>query len=733
MMQSVFRTGEHHAAWPSADRLRQVHRTAAHARVVESHIVRLATRGDVKFAIYGTGEEVHGAATATALYEVTDLDKFGIVPHYRSFSLLSTWADLHGHHRLTRDVFRQQFSRDTDRMSRGRQMVQHVVIPELGVLAVQSPVGMQLGKAAGHALGFKKKGVSDALTVAILGDGSTAEGDLHDAMNAASVWDLPLLIIVTDNGVAISTRPDEGRGIKDFSAYAAGFGVRHFTCDGRDFFDSYDVTYQAATHVRDQQRPAMLHVHSLPRFNGHSSAADMSFDLSQEDPLIRFGELLHGRQIVEEQDILRRKPGATGRDFFALHDLGEVMAREDESVRKLIDEVRAEPEPSVDSLESHIYAPFPSVQEPPRSTRATNVTYGSAIRSAIDHIISERGGIVYGQDVARLGGVMQATAGLASKHPGRIFDAPLNEPLIVGTAMGAGLHPEICAMPEIQFGDYALNAFHWLVHLGNLHWSTNGQAKSQVILRMPVDPFGGGAIYHSMSVDGYFTPIPGLVVAMPSTSWDVYGMLLTASEYEGPVVMLEPKALYRQAVGPAFPGEPTDQAGVTELKKASLHGAIPDLPRDIRVPFGKGVYRNRGDDITIVCWGRAVTTALQAAQALAADGISADVIDLRTLVPPDLDLVYESVARTGRAVVAAEDRAFAGFARTIQGHVAERFPGSPTAAVGQKNLPGIAQSLRLESATVLNRNDIVGASKRLIETDSKPVGFGWIPRRYHVA
>ena len=717
----------------TADELRLAYEQGVRSRSVEEHIVRLASRGEVKFAIWGPGEEVHGAATALALSKVVDPTTVGIVPHYRSGCLVGTWCALHGDTEFHRTLLRQQFSKDTDPMTRGRQMVYHLDLPEYGILPVQSPVGMQLGKAAGYALGFKKKGVTNALTMGIIGDGTSAEGDLHDTMNAASVWELPTIVMVTDNGVAISTGPDHGRGIKDFESYARGFGIEFFSCDGTDFQDVYETTYKCARYVVDNQKAAFFHVHNLPRFNGHSSAADMTFDLSQEDPIIGFGRDLVARGVLEEADIMKRVEG-TGRDFFAHHDLGRVMGRQDEEVKALFDEVRAEADPPLDSIFEHIMPPFPQVTEPRSAEGTTNITYGAAIRSALDHIIENHNGVIVGQDVAQLGGVMQATAGLYKRHGDKVIDSPLNEPLILGTSTGLGLHKDMMALPEVQFGDYSLNAFHWLVHLGNMYWCSNGQSTSKLLMRTPTDPFGGGAPYHSMSIDGYFTPIPGLVILMPSTSWDAYGLIMTASEYDGPVVCLEPKWMYRQTLGPAFPGEPTDAAGINAMKKGIMRGDIPELPDHIRVPFGKGVVRRPGDDVTIVCWGRAVWTSIKAAEQLEKQGISAEVIDLRTLVPPDLDLVFESVARTGRLVVAAEDRSFAGFVRSIQGAAVERFPGLPSRAIGQKNIPAIAQNIKLENATILTHNDVVQATQEVLGIEVSGGGStAWLPPRFFVS
>ena len=484
------------------------------------------------------------------------------------------------------------------------------------------------------------------------------------------------------------------------------------SCDGRDFWDTYQAMYRAARYIVETGKPVLVHAHDLPRFNGHSSAADVTYDLSQSDPLIALGERLVADGVIEERDALRRVKGE-GRDFFAHHDLGNVMGRQDEEVRAILEQVRAEPDPPAASVMENIRKPFPDIAEPPQSG-ATNITYAGAIRAAINNILRDNSAALWGQDVGRLGGVMTATAGLKKRFPTRIIDAPLNEPLIVGTGCGAGLHDDFISLPEIQFGDYSLNAFHWLVHMGNLYWCTNARSNFATILRMPVDPFGGGAVYHSMSVDGYFTPIPGLTIVMPSTSFDAYGLLMAAARYRGPVVVLEPKWMYRQALGPAFPGEPTDADGILALKKAIMRGDIPDLPADLAVPLGKGVIRRPGRDLTVVAWGRAVWTCMKAAEALAKEGIELEIIDLRTLVPPDMDLVYESVGRTGRLIVAAEDRNFAGFVRQIEGDCTERFPGLPARALGQKYVPGIAQSLLLEEATVLTWEDVHHAAHGLV-------------------
>ncbi len=724
---------------PTREELALAYRVSVRNRATDERIVQLISQGKIKFAIWGPGEEIHGTAAALAFHKVLDPKKFGVVAHYRSGTMCHMWCALQGYENFTLDVMRQQLSKATDTMSGGgRQMVYHLCNIDYGILPIQSPVGMQLDKAAGYAKGFQVKGIDDAVVVAVLGDGTSAEGDLHDAMHAVSIWGLPVLFILTDNELAISTKPCDGRGIKDYEAYCKSFGVGYYRCNGTDWDDCFKVHSEAARTVRETQRAAMIHVVEMPRLNGHSSAGNYKFALDQVDPILDFGGRLVAEGVLSAGQICKRIEGE-GADYYAHHDLGEVMTAEDQAVRDIIASVSREPEPDPDSIWDFIYNQFPAVEESAPGAGTTNITYAAALRAAQKRIFEDNPcAMAWGQDCGQLGGVFQATAGMKKLFPDRVLDAPINEPMIVGTAAGAAMHPEVMVLAEIQFSDYSLNAYHWFVYLGNFFWSSGGQVASHVICRMPTDPFGGGAIYHSMSVDGWFTPIPGLVIVMPSTSWDAYGLLRTCAAYRGPVLFLEPKWMYRQTLGPAFPGEVTEKDQIRELKQALLRGAIPEVA-DISVPIGKGIIRREGSDVTIVSWGRAVWTSLDAARTLAEQGIEAEVIDLRTLVPPDMELIRSSVGRTGRLMVAAEDRTFGGFGRELQGSMVEENPGLPTRIIGMYNVPAVAQSATLEQATILTAARIETAVAELMEVevgssrklDEATPGWSWIPQRFN--
>ena len=691
--------------------LRWGYEQAVFSRAIILKCVNLTQSGKAKFWIGGPGEEVHGAATALALEHVQpEGSKRSVHGHYRSDGLslaMGSLKKMQGEDDMALKLLRQQLTRATDAMSLGRQMVNHWVVPELGIQPTGTPVGMQLGRAAGYARGFQVKGVERTVNLAIIGDGSSAEGDLHDAMNAGSVWRLPLAVMVTDNGVAIQTRPDAGRGIKDFRKYAEAFHFEYFEVDGFDFADCYEATREAFETCA-AGNPVFI-VARVPRLMGHSSAGDMAFRYDLPDPVVDFGLELVEEGLATEDEIVRRLPDAPQKGWFHRnHAIGTIMAEADARINEIATRVLAEPLPDPETLSLHLRRPFPSVTEPAHDG-TTKVPYALAIRTALDRNLAGGKAVVWGQDVARLGGVMSCTRGLASRHPLQCVDSPLNEPLIVGTAFGAGMHEDLWAFPEIQFGDYSLNCLHWFVAAGLWLWTTNGRSVPRLCVRMPVDPFHGGAVYHSMSVDGYFTPIPGLTICVPSTSFDVYGLLRTASTYEGPVLILEPKILYRLTKGPQLPGEPKDLNATRAM-------AGEDVLRfdDFHVPFGKAVVRRAGSDMTIVTWGWAVHQSLEAAEALAAQGIQAEVIDLRTLTPYDVEAVRASVARTGRLLVAHPDRTFGSFGRQVQGDVVESMPGTPTLVVGMKNLPACTQCVELEDHIALQTEWIEQAARHLL-------------------
>jgi 2-oxoisovalerate dehydrogenase E1 component len=734
------------------ERLILAYRDACLTRFHVQRVVQECSKGNIKFAIWGPGEEVHGAAEALAYHEVANPDAFGIIAHYRSAGLLSTWARLRGYQDFHLDHMRQQLSRATDPWSGGRQMTAHFNMMAINHLPVQSAVGMQMSKAVGYLQGLRRKGHTDSFAVAICGDGTMAESDFHEGMQGATILDLPLLINVTDNGVAISVTPKDGRGIRDLQAYAKAFGFEYFSCNGNDFLDCYNTAKAAALYCRDHQRPAILYTHSLPRLNGHSNAGSYDYDFEQFDPLLDFGEALVEAGVLAASDIYRRNENSEGKSFYARHELGGLAKECDDYIVSTLEIAGAEPEPTPESAFEHIRDPYPDCEEAPLQGRTTVISLNGAIRAALRDILRDNPMTwIYGQDVGARGGVMQATAGLLQQFPDQVRDAPINEPMIVGTAMGFALHEGATAIPEIQFSDYSLNTLHWLVHLGNILWSSNGTCRTNVILRLPVEPLHGGSIYHSMCMEGFYGSIPGLTIVAPTTSRDFYGLLRSAADYTGPVLVFESKGLYRMPLGDAFPGEPTDPKEVAALKRAiGFQGLIPDIDPSFRVPLGKAAIRRSGSDLTIVTWGRCTLFCAEAVETLAGQGISVELIDLRTIVPPDLETVLASCQKTGHLLVVHEDRVFASIGREIQGAVSEATNGLVTTRVlGQDAVPGIPQNIHLEHHLVVSPRKIVVAAEALLASGRQrpqvqaaaldpqikrlPARVLWTPNRHFVS
>ncbi|MGM0577038.1 MAG: thiamine pyrophosphate-dependent enzyme [Myxococcota bacterium] len=696
----------------TAAELRQAYEIALETRASIIASMTMKTRGEgVEFWIGGPGEEVHGTATAAAFHKVLREERepaaeVGFFSHYRSDALAAMTADLRGRTDFMEAYFRQALGRVTDPHSGGRQMVMHICMPEIGLMPVQSPVGMQLGKAAGWARGLQLE-AREGVAVAVVGDGTTAESDMHEAMTAASLWKLPLIILVTDNEVAITVRPEDGRGIKSFERYAEAFDLQYFSCDGYDFLDTYEVTRRCAQAVLDEGRAAILHAR-VPRLMGHSSSSGGQFDYDERDPLLDFGEWLVSNDILPGTAVFKRGEVDKKKSYFEVHELGSLMQQKLDRVKDVLQRVKKEPMPSLEAgdLWRHAHPPHPDVEEPEHADRRTRVQINEAVNLALDRILSTGKAAMWGQDVGHRGGIFQCSAGLRDKYPGQVRDAPINEPMIVGTAMGASIHQDLVLLPEIQFGDYSLNCLHWFVHLGNLYWTTNGQVAPNVVVRFPVDPVQGGAVYHSMSCDGFYGNVPGLVITTPSTAWDAYGLLRTAAEYRGPVIHMEPKRLYRMKLGPALPGEPTDPRVLREAKRSGEPLPVDDY----RVPFGKAALRRRGRDITVVSWGWAAWMAVSAANRLSEErGVEAEVWDLRTLVPYDREALFESARRTGRVLIAQSDRTFAGFGRQIQGDLVESLAGVKVRLIGQLNTPAVGQARSLEDAITLQEEDIHAA------------------------
>ncbi len=535
-----------------------------------------------------------------------------------------------------------------------------------------------IGTHLPHAVGFghaERLGGRDTVTMAVFGDGATSEPDFHAAANFAGVWKAPTVFLCQNNQVAQSTTIDKQTASAGIAAKADAYGFAGVLVDGMDPLAMYEATRGAVQRAASGDGPTLIEMHTY-RFAPHSTYDGTPVYRSSEeeaawrarDPVLRMRTFLEHKGLwdaSEEQtmrerlsaeleaavDELEARP-AVARDYsprqlFARmppalaeqlrreqRDLGEPAAAIDDGDLWLI----SDEHPAERSPERHLEEAGPT--ERVDMTGALNMTLHSAMQR-------DPSVMVLGEDVALEGGVFRITEGLHDAFgPERVIDTPLCETGIIGTSVGmamAGLRP----VAEIEFAGFVYSAFDQIIgHVGRLRWRYRGRLTAPVVVRLPVGTNLGNYEFHVDSPEAFFVHAPGLVVLYPSNPYDAKGLLEAALRSEDPVIFLEPVSLYR-----------------------GLHGEVPVAPYTI--PIGRAAVRREGRDATVVTWGPPVHAAAVAAAELDSEGVSVEVIDLRTLYPWDRETVLASVERTGRLVVAHEAQITGGVGAEIVAGIAE--------------------------------------------------------------
>jgi 2-oxoisovalerate dehydrogenase E1 component len=653
----------------------------------------LQAQGRAFFSIAGAGREVIGWAFGRHLARY-DAKR----PYYRDRTLVLCCGA------TPEEIFRQTVGAANDPASGGRQMPSHWGNHALGIVSEASPTGSQAISATGLAEGIVRAanlGVPlavpwqpDSVVYCSIGDGTTAQGEVEEAIRQAVRTHAPVIYLVEDDKYAISVPASwaipGGDAARLYQHYEQ-FGMLVMQCDGTNPIEADDCVARAVAYARQRKGPVVIHAR-VTRPMSHSSTDTQDQyrtpeDLAEEasrDPILRLSTLLREAGLLDDERQQRLDAAAAG-----------LVA---DAAMQAVREPRPDPRTILRHVTASDLCAHPPAQPPSEVGEPIEMRYAlnRALKAAME---ADPRIVIYGEDVADSqfpglpgkGGVFHVTRGLQFAFPARVWNSALAEATIVGTAMGhalAGLLPVV----EIQFRDYVHPAWQQLVdEAATLRWRSNNDWACPMVIRMAYGGYlgGAGALWHSEANVGMLATVPGIRIVCPSNATDAAGLLRTAIESDDIVLVLEPKALY--------------------ARKAPYGGD------DYRVPLGTAAVRRPGTDITIVCWGNLVPRSLGAAEQLAEEGIEAEVIDLRTVDAGwDAPAVLASVNRTGSLLVAEEDRLTGGFGATIAARAGEELPGVLVARLTAKDCR-VAYGPEGERAVLPQLEDIVHRARRLVE------------------
>ena len=582
------------------------------------------------------------------------------------------------------DIFLAMLSREGDPSSNGRNMPEHFSSQALRLVAQTACTGTQYLPAVGMAKAVKRDG-SDAVVYVSSGEGATSEGEFFEALNWAAREKLPVLFVVQNNGYAISV-PQARQTIAEIHRIARGFGMPTFDLDGTWFEPMYQTLPPVIDRIRAGHGPALLEG-QVVRLDPHSSSDDQKkyrteqelLGLRERDPIFQTEAYLVKRRILTPEQI------------------AEIREQVEAEVNRAAGEADAAPAPDSSTVLAHIYSTDPPFfdEHPPSYLSDRLVTMVDALNHGLQEELARDPKIVmWGEDIADpKGGVFGVTRGLSTAFPNHVENSPLAEASIVGVAQGmamGGYKPIV----EIQFSDYSWPAFMQMRNeIATVRWRSQGAWSTPMVVRMTVGGYIKGGPFHSTTVEAAYSHIPGWYVVYPSCAEDAKGLLKTAARCQDPVIFLEHKGLYRR-----------------------IQAKTPEPDASYTIPFGKGKIRREGSDLTIVTWGSTVYLALDLARQLEAEGKSLEVIDLRTLVPMDDDLVFSSIRKTNRVLVAHEDSLTMGFGAEVAARIAEHAFAdldAPVMRVGAKD-SFVPAAPNLEAAVLPSLDDLRSAVEKLL-------------------
>jgi 2-oxoisovalerate dehydrogenase E1 component len=697
----------------SRDTLIRLYRTMYLSRKLDDREIQLKRQNKIFFQISSAGHEAVTAAMGLLLRPESDW----IYPYYRDRALCLMLGV------TPLEMLLQAVGAADDPSSGGRQMPSHWGHARFNIVTKSSCTGTQFVQAAGAAeatlyyemhpkalaqakkapLGELARHSADEIVYVSAGDGATSEGEFWESLNVACAKKLPLLYLIEDNGYAISVPIEVQTAGGNISRLVRGFpGLQVAECDGTDPIASYLVCQEAVNYCRERRGPALIHAHVTRPYSHSLSDDEKLYKVPEEreaeahrDPLSKFALFLVREGMLDQKKI------------------EALEAQVDHEIRQAGDAALAAEAPMPESILSHVYSPdidpASAAFEAEAKMHGSPKTMVEMVAATLNDEMSHDERItVFGEDVADAsreenlkeikgkGGVFKATAGLQRKYgASRVFNTPLAEASIIGRAIGMatrGLKP----VAEIQFFDYIWPAMMQIRdELCVMRWRSNGAFKCPVVVRVAIGGYlTGGAVYHSQSGESIFTHCPGLRVVMPSTALDVAGLLRTAIRCDDPVMFLEHKHLYRQPYNRSeYPGP------------------------DFTIPFGKARVMKEGTDVSIITYGAFVHRAEVAAAQLQREGVSAEIVDLRSLLPYDWNSICASVRKTHRVIVAYEDMLSWGYGAELAARIADELFDELDAPVKRIAATDTfcGYHPKLEDAILPQSDAVIAAVKKLLD------------------
>lgn len=589
-------------------------------RMIEDKMLILLRQNKISKWFSGIGQEAVAVGTTLAL----EPDEY-ILPMHRNLGVFTA------RHVPFERLF-AQFQGKKSGFTKGRDRSFHFGTKEHHIVGMISHLGPQMALADGIALGHKLDGEKKVALV-FTGDGASSEGDFHEALNVAAVWDLPVIFVVENNGYGLSTPSSEQFRFKYFIDKGPGYGMEAVQIDGNNILEVYSTIKRLATEMRENPRPVLVEALTF-RMRGHEEASGTKYvpkelfdEWGKKDPVENYERFLMEAGVLTEA---RRT---------------QIRGAISKEIEKGLQQAFAEPEPEASTTEEmgDMYAPYVQQVVEPASERQEERRFIDAISDGLRQSMEKYPELVLmGQDIAEYGGVFKITQGFVEAFgKARVRNTPLCESAIIGAGLGLSIKGHK-AMVEMQFADFVTCGFNQIVNnLAKIHYRWGQQA--DVVVRMPTGAGSAAGPFHSQSNEAWFFHTPGLKVVYPSTPYDAKGLLTAAIEDPNPVIYFEHKMLYRSLSEPV----PTDY---------------------YTLPIGKARVVQEGEELSIITYGMGVHWAKQLAESM---DLSACILDLRSLLPWDQEAVAEAVKKTGKVLVLHEDTLTGGIGGEIAAWIAE--------------------------------------------------------------